>query len=58
MLDSCKQSNENVILHRLKTNQGLPYALNQGIKIAIEKGVEFIARMDSDDISVPERIET
>lgn len=58
MLDSCKQSNENVILHRLKTNEGLPQALNIGIKIAMDKGVDYIARMDSDDLSVPERIET
>jgi glycosyltransferase involved in cell wall biosynthesis len=32
--------------------------LNVGIQIALEKGVDYIARMDSDDLSVPERIET
>lgn len=59
MLDSCKEQHpDNVVLHRLKVNGGLPHALNTGIQIALSKGVDFIARMDSDDLSVPERIET
>lgn len=58
LLDNCKENHTNVILHRLKTNKGLPNALNVGIQIALEKGVDYIARMDSDDLSVPERIET
>ena len=37
-----------------KTNQGLPFSLNRGISLA--KG-EYIARMDADDISLPERLE-
>ncbi len=35
-----------------QTNHGLVYSLNQGVKLA--RGT-FIARQDSDDISVPER---
>jgi len=35
-------------------NQGLPQCLNQGIRIANGK---YIARMDADDISLPERLE-
>jgi glycosyltransferase involved in cell wall biosynthesis len=31
MLDNCKESHHNVILHRLKQNSGLPTALNTGI---------------------------
>jgi glycosyltransferase involved in cell wall biosynthesis len=58
LLDSCKESHENVILHRLKQNGGLPNALNTGIQIALSKEVDYIARMDSDDLSVPERLET
>lgn len=58
MLDSCKEQHENVVLHRLKSNGGLPNALNTGFQIALAKGVDYIARMDSDDLSVPERIET
>jgi len=34
-------------------NQGLPQCLNQGIRIANGK---YIARMDADDISLPERL--
>lgn len=39
---------------RLKTNQGLGNALNQGMRICKN---ELIARMDSDDISLPRRCE-
>ena len=35
-------------------NRGLPYSLNRAVK---ESSGEFIARMDSDDISLPTRIE-
>ena len=37
-----------------RENKGLPYSLNEGI--AASKG-EYIARMDADDISFPERLE-
>lgn len=37
-----------------RENKGLPYSLNEGISKA--KG-EYIARMDADDISLPERFE-
>ena len=42
---------------RLPQNRGLPTALNTGLEIAFELKADFIARMDSDDISVPERFE-
>jgi glycosyltransferase involved in cell wall biosynthesis len=58
MLESCKEQNDNVILHRMKQNSGLPTALNTGIQIALSRKCDFIARMDADDLSVPERIET
>lgn len=45
--------NEVVILFN-ETNKGLPYSLNLGIKKS--KG-DYIARMDSDDISINNRIE-
>lgn len=40
-------------LVRLKQNQGLWYALNAGLK---EARNELVARMDSDDIAVPDRL--
>lgn len=60
--DGSKNNSEEVILsykdERIKyvkqENQGLAKSLNNGMKIA--QG-EFIARMDSDDISLPERFE-
>jgi glycosyltransferase EpsE len=58
LLDSAKEQHSNIILHRLKTNSGLPNALNVGIQIALSKSVDYIARMDADDVSVPERLET
>ncbi|HUH59181.1 MAG TPA: sugar transferase [Candidimonas sp.] len=39
---------------KLKTNQGLAVALNEGLKHC---RYEFVARMDSDDISLPHRFE-
>ena len=41
----------------LEQNQGLVKALNLGIEKAISLKVDYIARMDSDDISLPNRLE-
>lgn len=46
------QQNKRIVLHN-QTNQGLIAALNKGIKLARGK---YIARMDADDISFPERL--
>lgn len=41
-----------------ETNRGLAYRLNQIIDLAIESGdFDYLARMDADDISLPERFE-
>lgn len=45
---------DRIIRIRNKTNQGLGYSLNQCLRIA--KG-KYIARMDGDDISEPDRFE-
>ena len=46
--------NDDRIVFIRQNNQGIARSLNSGFKIA--KG-EYIARMDSDDISIPERFE-
>ncbi|MBR0139214.1 MAG: glycosyltransferase [Firmicutes bacterium] len=43
---------ERLLVHRLEKNVGLGKALNEGIKYC---GNDLVARMDSDDISRPER---
>ena len=50
--ESKKDSRINII--RNKTNSGITYGLNKGIKLA--KG-EYIARMDGDDLCEPRRFE-
>ena len=58
ILDKYTTHNSNVMIHRLKSNQGVAHALNIGISIAKGlEGVTFIARMDSDDICMPNRIQ-
>lgn len=58
-LDSCLSSwarrlNDSLKIVRLAENHGLGYALNAGIP---ECGCDIVARMDSDDVSRPERCE-
>ena len=43
-----------LVLVKLPVNKGLGYALNQGLNVVRN---ELVARMDSDDISFPERCE-
>jgi glycosyltransferase involved in cell wall biosynthesis len=53
LADFCKQD-ERVVIISSPQNQGIVSALNRGLQMA--RG-EYIARMDSDDISLPERFE-
>lgn len=48
----CKEK-ENVRIIRNENNLGLTKSLNRGLSLA---NGEFVARMDADDISVPERL--
>lgn len=48
------QNKDHRIILIDRENKGLPYSLNEGISIA--RG-EYIARMDADDICIPERFE-
>jgi glycosyltransferase involved in cell wall biosynthesis len=53
ILEKYKQLDDRIYLYH-QEQQGLPTALNQGIQLAQGK---YIARMDADDISLPERFE-
>ena len=46
-------------LHMLQNdgNKGLIFTLNKGLELAIEKGYQYIARMDADDICLPDRLQ-
>jgi glycosyltransferase involved in cell wall biosynthesis len=44
---------ENISICNLKKNMGLVYALNKGLELS--KG-KFIARMDADDVMLPDRL--
>lgn len=48
---------ERIHIFRRGENKGLAYSLNELIDIVMGKKYEYIARMDADDISMPERFE-
>ena len=54
-LSSLKDS--RVFIQRRLENKGLAQSLNDLLAIVLPKGYEYIARMDADDISKPERFE-
>jgi glycosyltransferase involved in cell wall biosynthesis len=54
ILDDFRRQDGRIIILSHLQNQGIVSALNRGLKIA--RG-EYIARMDTDDISLPERFE-
>ena len=49
--------NDNRILFIRQQHKGPGAAMNQGITIAQEKNYPFLARMDADDVSLPNRLE-
>ena len=46
---------ERIHIYRREDNKGLAYSLNELLTIVLSKDYEYIARMDADDISLPER---
>lgn len=54
ILKEIKDKDERIILAGREENKGLAFSLNECIKLARGK---YIARMDSDDISLPKRLE-
>ncbi|MEJ5266113.1 MAG: glycosyltransferase [Bacteroidales bacterium] len=52
-----EQLSGEISILKFPNNRGLAAVLNDGIRYAFEQGYEFIARMDADDISLPDRFE-
>lgn len=50
-------TDSRVVVRRRNENLGLARSLNELLEIILPEGYEFIARMDADDISDPERFE-
>jgi glycosyltransferase involved in cell wall biosynthesis len=50
----CPQSNMRII--RLDQNVGITGALNRGLRYILDHGYEYVARLDSDDAVLPERL--
>lgn len=48
---------ERILIFRRKENKGLAQSLNDLLAVVMPLGYEYIARMDADDISMPERFE-
>ncbi len=48
---------ERIHIQKRHENKGLAYSLNELLTIVLSKDYELIARMDADDISMPERFE-
>lgn len=48
---------ENISVCWFSENRGLAFVLNDLLDICFKEGYEYIARMDADDISMPERFE-
>lgn len=46
-----------LVLRRRKENRGLAFSLNEMLAVVLEKGYDFIARMDADDVSTLDRFE-
>lgn len=51
-------NDERVKIHKRTENKGLAQSLNDLLTIVMPIGYEYIARMDADDISLPNRFET
>ena len=54
IIDEYKQRNKAIHPLQLEKNVGLGNALNEGLKVCVN---DLVARMDSDDISLPDRFE-
>ena len=48
---------ERVFIFKREENKGLAYSLNELLGVVMAKGYGYIARMDADDIAMPDRFE-
>ena len=48
---------DNLVILRLDQNSGISTALNHGLEYVLQKGYKYIARLDADDLVIPERLE-
>lgn len=46
-----------IIIHSREVNKGLAVSLNDLLRVVVPMKYEYIARMDADDIAMPERLE-
>ena len=51
------ETKDNVSVQWFPKNRGLAIVLNDLLDICFKEGYKYIARMDADDISMPERLE-
>lgn len=50
-------TNRNITQLRFEINRGLAAVLNDGINYGFDQNYNFFARMDADDIAIPDRLE-
>lgn len=53
LLSDYQARDKRIRVHRLEQNRGLGYALRLGVELA---DTEFVARMDGDDVALPQRL--
>ncbi len=53
----CFETNKRVEIRRFSENNGLAFVLNHLLEKCKDRGYEYYARMDADDVALPDRLE-